>query len=453
MKRTIYLGSIFMIFSYGLLNAQAVDKSEIEKEYLTKARENIEKYRKSDASIVLLDNSGKPLKNIQVELNQVSQDFLFGNLAFDLVRSGKEGLYKEEEFKERFKALFNYAILPFYWPSYESTPGKPHWEIAQDVADWCRENGITCKGHPLAWTGPSGTPRWLLKLPPETATDMLKARITENVTGFKGEINIWDVVNEAVNTVTWDQALQDKTNSDAFRYNVTDYSLDETASWVEKCFKWANEANPDGTYILNEFSIFSRPEIRERFFDLVKELQKRNTPVKGIGIQAHEPREMWFSPEEIDKTLDMYSELNLPIHITEYIPQSSGKDITGWRDGKWTEETQAESAVQFYTLAFGHPSVVSINWWGLSDRDIWLKGGGLLDEEYNPKPVYIALQKLIREDWMTKHVQLKTDTQGRINFRGFQGNYNVLVTLPDGSRKTLAIHVRSNEANTWDFTL
>ncbi len=125
--------------------------------------------------------------------------------------------------------------------------------------------------------------------------------------------------------------------------------------------------------------VIARQPDRERFYQLVAELKRRGTPISGLGIQAHEPREEWFSPEKVRTTLDRLGELGYPLHITEYIPQSGGKPITGgWREGTWTEETQAEFAEQFYRLCFGHPAVVSINWWGLSDRQIWLPGGGLL---------------------------------------------------------------------------
>ena len=429
------------------------DKVAIEKEYLVKARHNIETYRKSDAILVFVDAKGEPVKNVKVEINQVSQDFRFGNLAFELVNKKPGKIYKEEEFKERFKALFNFAIFPFYWAAYESSPGKPQWQRNQDVLDWCLANGITFKGHPLGWTGQYGTPKWLLDLPEQTATDLYKARIYNNVIGYKGKIDVWDVVNEPVNTVPWEVALKDKENSDELRYNAKKFGIEQIAPWVEQSYKWAYDANPDGTYILNEFFTLAIPEVRERYYELLKELKKRNTPIGGIGIQAHEPREMWFSPVEMYKTFDLYSEFNLPIHITEFIPQSAGKDITGWRTGKWTEETQAEFAEQFYTLAFGHPSVASITWWGFSDRDIWLEGGGLLDKEYNPKPVYSRLMKLIKEDWMTKNIQVKTDKNGQAVFRGFFGNYNIVVTKPDGSKQTIEVHLAENGTNFWKFEL
>lgn len=428
------------------------DKAAIEKEYLAKARHNIETYRKSDAVLIFFDASGNPLENVKVEINQVSQDFRFGNLAFEMVNES-DNLYNTGLFRERFKALFNFAIFPFYWAAYEGSPGKPQWQKNQPVLDWCLANGIMCKGHPLGWTGQYGTPKWLLDFPEETATELYKARIYNNVIGYKGKIDVWDVVNEPVNTIPWEDALNDKSNNDGIRYNVDKYKTEQFAPWIEKSYKWAYDANPDGTYILNEFFTLAIPEVRDRFYELLKELKRRNTPIGGIGIQAHEPREMWFSPVEMYKTFDLYSEFNLPIHITEFIPQSAGKNITGWRTGKWTEESQAEFAEQFYTLAFGHPSIASITWWGLSDRDIWLEGGGLIDKEYNPKPVYSRLMKLIKEDWMTKNIQVKTDKNGQAAFRGFFGNYIIVVTKPDGSKQTIDVHLTEKGTNFWKFVL
>ncbi|CCH00389.1 glycoside hydrolase family 10 [Fibrella aestuarina BUZ 2] len=429
------------------------ERTRIEAEYLAKATANIEKYRKGDARLSFVDATGKPVRNVLVTVNQVSQDFLFGNLVFELGGFAPKEPYKVDLFKERFKALFNMAVLPFYWGRYEPTPGMPEWQRNQDALDWCLANGITTKGHTLGWTSPSGTPTWLLQLSPEVATDVYKARIMNNVLGFKGKINIWDVVNEPVNTVPWEVALKDTANTNDFRYNVNNVPVEAITPWVEQSFKWAYAANPDGNYILNEYFTLAIPKVRERFYQLLKALKSRNAPISGIGIQGHEPREMWFSPVEVYKTFDLYQEFGLPIHITELIPQSSGKPIKGWRTGTWTEEAQAEFARQFYTLAYGHPAIASINWWGLSDRSIWLKGGGLLDEAYNPKPVYNVLMKLIKDEWMTKNVKLVSSKKGETTFRGFFGKYQLLVTKPDGSQQTIDVHLREKPDNQWTFTL
>ena len=432
---------------------QQEERSRIEKKYLLQAKQNIEKYRKGNASLAITDEEGKPLKNIQIEINQISQDFLFGNTIFEIAGFAPKLPYKTDLFKERFKALFNFAVLPFYWSGYEQIPGKPEWKKNQDAIEWCLQNDIVCKGHPLGWTSPSGTPKWLMRMPVAQTEELYKARIVNNVVGMKGQINMWDVVNEPVNTVPWEKAMTDTANNNDFRYNMNNVQVSDIVPWVEKSFKWANEANPDGNYILNEYFTLAIPAVRDRFYDLIKELKSRKTPVKGIGIQAHEPREMWFSPVEMYKTFDKYKEFNLPIHITELIPQSSGKNITGWRSGIWTEQAQAEFSEQFYTLAFGHPSIASINWWGLSDKNIWLKGGGLLDEEYNPKPVYHSLMKLIKSDWMTKNIKVVTDKKGEAAFRGFFGKYEIVVKKADGSIKSFNVHLREKESNNWTFKI
>ncbi len=437
----------------GQTKEEVAKKMAVEKEYLDKARHNIELYRKGDVSLTFVDSQGKPVSDLKVEINQITQDFLFGNLVFEIAGQSPLMPYKVDEFKERFKALFNYAVLPFYWANYERNAGNPEWQKNEDILNWCLANGITCKGHPLGWTSPSGTPKWLIMQSAEVASELYKARIYNNVIGYKDKINIWDVVNEPVNTIPWELAMKDTANNNDYRYNMDGISVNQIVPWVEKSFKWANDANPEGNYILNEYLTLADPKVRERFYVLIKELLKQNTPIKGIGIQAHEPREMWFSPVEMIKTFDMYKEFNLPIHITEFIPQSSGKDIIGWRSGKWTEEAQAEFAEQFYTLAFGYPLVASISWWGLSDKTSWLRGGGLLDSEYNPKTVYNTLFRLIKQDWMTNNLMLESNREGRAGFRGFYGNYKIQITMPDGRIQLFEEHLDQNTKNHWKIIL
>ncbi len=463
LKPKVLLPLLAIATSLGLspssLCAQSADHARTENDLLAQARANIEQYRKGDATITIRNRDGQSLAGVQLEIHQVTQDFLFGNLAFELARAGNSDDPAFDAFKERFKALFNYAILPFYWSYYETEQGKPKWQQMQRAIDWCRDNGITLKGHPLGWTHPAGTPAWLLKLPRETTFRLLEARVRNTVGGFKGMVNIWDVVNEPVNTLPWDRVFATPANAAApidvhSRYDVTGVSVEDIVPWVEQSFKWAAEANPDGNFILNEYNLIPIPEKRERFHQLVKALLARGTPVRGLGIQSHDPKDMWFSPVAVNATLDRLAEFDLPLHITEFIPQSSGEPITGgWREGTWTAEAQAEYAEQFYTLAFGHRAVVTINWWGLSDADIWRAGGGLLDEHYEPKPVYDRLMKLIKHDWMTKDLALATDQAGQATFRGFYGKYQVIAILPDGRRKTLTLHLRDNEENHWNFKL
>lgn len=450
-----------LLFLFGLLpaimvSAQSAEQKKVEEKLLLEAKQNIEKIRKGPAKLTVVDENGKPVRNVKIHINQQTQDFLFGNLSEEVFNAS---LTEEEriKFTDLFKGLFNFTELTVKWSPFEPQQGKPEWQKLQQKLDWCSENGVFPKGHTLGWTHDAGTPKWLYQYSTEDVDIMYKARIQNLVGGFKDQIVSWDVVNEPVTTIPWEKAMTDTIGGqnkidDGFRYDVAGITLEETIPWIEKSYNIAYQANPKGDFVINEFYTIAKTEIREKYYNLVKELLQRDVPVTGIGIQAHEPREMWFSPEEIVATFDKFQELGLPLHITEFIPQSSGKAITGrWREGVWTEDAQAEFAEQFYTLAFGHPSMASIHWWGLTDRFIWLESGGLLDRDLNPKPVYHRLKKLIKEDWMTKNLELVTDKKGQIDFRGFYGTYQLTLTDENGNISTKEIHLKENDSNTFEL--
>ena len=430
------------------LAALSQDVRQTEARMMRQAEENIEKYRKGDATIQFKTQDGKMIANARADIHQMTHDFLFGCIIFDLIRN--ENNYREELFKDRFKKIFNLAVFPFYWPGYESRQGFTRWADMLPVIDWCKADGITTKGHPLVWATQSGAPPWLTEYTEKETEEFLKTRVINITAGFRDKIDLWDVVNEPVNVKTWKHKMQ--TFNDMNDWDARD-EIPLIADYVEQALRWAHQGNPKATLLINEYRTLADKGVRKRYEDLLAELKKRKAPLSGFGIQAHEPRQEWFSPEEVWKTFDLYYRFGYPIHITEFHPQSSGVGITGgWRTGSWTPEAQAEFTEQFVKLCFGHPAVVSINWWGLSDRNSWLPGGGVVDEEYRPKPVYNMLDKLINQTWKT-NTSVQTDDRGTISFRGFWGEYEIALNAPDGKIYVFPVHVRKNEENKWVFVV
>jgi len=440
----VFLTSIFLL----PVKIFSQDVKQTEDKMMKQADENIEKYRKGDVTIGFVSSDGKPVRNAKVEVIQKSHDFLFGCIIFDMI--GGENTYREELFKERYRKIFNLAVFPFYWPGYEPSQGFTNWKEMLRTIDWCKLNGITTKGHPLVWATESGTPQWLTEYTVPETEELLKTRVINITSGFRDKIELWDVVNEPVNVKTWKHKMQNF--NDENDWGVTD-TISLIADYVENALKWAHKGNPEATLLINEYRTLADKDVRKRYDDLLTELKKRDVPLGGMGIQAHEPRQEWFSPVEVWKTFDQYQRFGYPIHITEFHPQSSGVPITGgWRKGGWTSEAQVEFTEQFVRLCFGHPAVASINWWGFSDRNIWLPGGGLVDEEYNPKPVYNMLDKLINQEWKT-NTRLQTDNQGSIAFRGFFGEYDIIMITTDGKHKVFPVLVSTNEENKWIFKI
>jgi endo-1,4-beta-xylanase len=433
-----FLFFLFLVFSR---ISDTENQNNKETKIFSIAHSNIEQHRKTDFTLKFEGISENELKNIQIEAEQINHDFLFGCIIFDLVNHGKT-LADEELFKERFKQLFNFAVFPFYWAGYEPQQGQANEAKMKEVAEWCIENGITTKGHPLAWTHTAGTPGWLKEYSAEESKMLLQQRIEKIVSGFKNHIEIWDVLNEVIHTVNWDVAMQENITGQDNRYVGRDFMSDDTG-FIDSCFRWAHSANPDADLILNEFEIVYNKHSRQRFYDLLKALQQRNSPVKGIGIQAHEPYKgrVYYSPQQIWETFETYSDFNLPLHITELIPVSNGDSIMGgYRTGIWTEQVQAEFAEMIFTLSFGHPLIHSVNWWGFSDRNIWQPNGGLVDENLNPKPVYETLDRLINQEWKTKLSDLKLNSKGEVAFRGFKGDYQIRIKHKGKLIKTVDVN-------------
>ncbi|MCL4191385.1 MAG: endo-1,4-beta-xylanase, partial [Thermoguttaceae bacterium] len=129
----------------------------------SRADARIEKHRKADAVVSVVDAMGKPLAGAEVRIEQTRHAFLFGCNIFGWGRQPDEA--SERAYRERYAALLNYATLGFYWPSYERQQGEPQHEYASRVAEWCREQGIETKGHPLAWN--FADPAWLPNDPDE----------------------------------------------------------------------------------------------------------------------------------------------------------------------------------------------------------------------------------------------------------------------------------------------
>jgi len=69
----------------------------------------------------------------------------------------------------------------------------------------------------------------------------------------------------------------------------------------------------------------------------------------------------------------------------------------------------------------------------------------MLRADMSPKPVYEQLKRLIHEEWKTR-ATATTGPDGRLSFRGFLGEYRVMIELPTGKVER-RFHVRKGEPN------
>ena len=123
---------------------------------------------------------------------------------------------------------------------------------------------------------------------------------------------------------------------------------------------------------------------------------------------------------------ERFAKFGKPLHFTETTILSGRRAKGGWSTSPEGEQRQARQAVEFYRTLFSHPAVEAIVWWDFSDQGAWQRApAGMLRADLSPKPLYLALKKLIRRDWWTGPLARTTDAEGRVRFTGFLGEYEV----------------------------
>ena len=153
-----------------------------EQEIVAATQSAIEKNRKSDMKIRVVDAAGRPLPGINISVTQTSHDFLFGCNIYMFNRSKDEE--QNAAYKRRFAELFNYATVGFYWQWYEPQHGKPNYPYTDHVVAWCREHVIRMKGHPLLWGEPAGIPPWSHGQP---SADIQRQRVRGDLRPLPGQ--------------------------------------------------------------------------------------------------------------------------------------------------------------------------------------------------------------------------------------------------------------------------
>jgi hypothetical protein len=75
--------------------------------------------------------------------------------------------------------------------------------------------------------------------------------------------------------------------------------------------------------------------------------------------------------------------------------------------------------------------------------------GGLLRFDMSPKPAYLKLKELLQKRWHTEK-EILTNARGQASFRGFFGEYDVLIETEKGT-VTKALKLSKKGEN--DFVL
>jgi len=268
------------------------------------------------------------------------------------------------------------------------------------------KNKMFIHGHTLIWH--SQLAPWMEKI--KDSTEMkafMNDHITTIVSKYKGRINSWDVVNEALN------------DDGTLRKSVFLNTLGE--SYLADAFKLAAKADPKVDLYYNDYNL-EDPAKREGAINLIKKIKAAGGKVDGIGSQGH-----WNlnspSLEEIEKSILAYSALGVKVAFTELditvLPNPwdlKGADVNQKFEGNpkmnpypetlpdSIQNKLAQRYADIFKLFLKHKDKISrVTFWGVHDGQSWLndwpiKGRTnyplLFDTKLQPKKAYNSVMQL-----------------------------------------------------------
>jgi endo-1,4-beta-xylanase len=392
------------------------------------ALERIERIRKGDIAVRVVDAAGKPVPAANVRIEQTRSGFEFGTaIPFRrLVEDTPDNLIFRERLLELFNAASNENDLK--WPQWIDEGENSGYSRAQAMAGLrrLREHGLPARGHVLVWPGWNNLPdivRDLRGTPRQSEIpEIVREHIREIGAATREWVEEFDVLNEPF------------TNHDLMDLFGPEIMVD----W----FKVAREAMPGVRLYLNDFSnhdATTDAKHVEHFQNTARYLLANGAPVDALGLQAHiggKPND----PENVLAVLDSYwSEFKLPIRITEFDIRTTD------------EELQADYTRDFLILAFSHPSVIGIQHWGFWERSHWIPIAAMYRGDWSEKPNAVAYKSLVLDQWRTR-LEEPTAANGTLKARGFFGEYRVTVDS-DGRHAETTFTLTAGEPATVEVKL
>jgi len=297
------------------------------------------------------------------------------------------------------------------WGPVHPGTDRYHFEPADRYVEFGRSHGMFVVGHVLVWH--QQTPAWVFrdaaegKVSRETLLARMKDHITTVVGRYKGRINGWDVVNEALDE---DGSLRHT----PWRDIIGD-------DFIEKAFEFAHAADPDAELYYNDYNLW-KPAKRDAAIRIVQGLKAKGLRVDAVGEQAH-----WGLDDPplqtIDAMLAAFHAARLRVDITELDMDVLPRDPDQW-GADLAKQQQIRAVSNIYPdglpdamqqkLAQRYADVFRVflkydvgraTFWGLTDAMSWLNNFPipgrvnyplLWGRDSKPKPAFDAVADVLR---------------------------------------------------------
>jgi GH35 family endo-1,4-beta-xylanase len=259
------------------------------------------------------------------------------------------------------------------WGSVESSQGNYSWTTSDASYNWAKNNGGIFKYHNFVWG--QQAPSWVDNA--NTTVAAIQAGVQNYIKACSthytpmGGLKMIDVVNEPVNTAfsaNYKAALT--AGYKAEPANAGD--LNNQYGWVIWPFQLARKYFPDATLLINEYNIeHNWNNCRTPYMAMVNAVKnapnltdgKKNL-IDGVGLQCHSVD--GITPASFKACIDeIWNTTGVAIHITEFDVEATPN-----------EAAQTKIFSDLIPVAWEHPHVAGITFWGYIQGTTWRNGNG-----------------------------------------------------------------------------
>ena len=404
----------------------AYDGVEPDAAWRAEAAERIDRLRKADLTVRVVDRAGRPVEGARVQVEMTRHAFDFGTAV------GHGILFDESSDGERYREIlttwFNYATPENALK--QNVVEERGIDRGLEMVDWLNARGLRVRGHNLLWPGMH---EWFLperirighaeraavneQHAAEWMAAELRAHLAAKAIATRGRVVGWDVANEVANNREIMEILGDSGDSDA-----------ALIGW----FELLREIDPRAEAYLNDYGIMVGSGMNRRLIDRylrqAQNLIDAGQAPDAIGVQCHfgsnltGPRRAWELLDELHAT-------GVPVQVTEFDVITGDAALDG------------QFARDFMTACFAHEGVNGFVVWGFWEGRHWRPASAMFRRDWSVRPTGEAWRDLVLSEWWTREV-VTTDTTGTATLRGFRGDYRVRVGdaqvvahLPAGGRE------------------
>ena len=284
------------------------------------------------------------------------------------------------------------------------------FDLADQFVEFGESHNMFIVGHALIWHEQAR--KWFFvdengnDVSRDTLINRMKNHISTLVSRYKGRVNGWDVVNEAI------------MDDGSWRNNKFYEIIGE--DYVRLAFEMAHDADPNAELYYNDYSMFHEGR-RNGVVKMIKSLQDQGIKVDGIGMQAHYGLD-FPDLKELEKSIIEFSKLGVQVVITELdisvLPSPDynlGADVSAsfeyqQKMNPYTEvlpdsvNTAFENRyIDLFNLFLKHQNIISrVTLWGVNDAQSWKNNWPihgrtdyplLFDRNNNAKPIVYKIIK------------------------------------------------------------